>query len=526
MRVNRSMMRMYLSISVILNIIALITLFLPTDRARGLMGDAAWKGLAKYGLTRRPDDPAILTVPAKGCSMCEVDPVLCEEIGEENLKRSLAFSGTNRRLRRVLAKLRRGETINVGAIGGSVTKGFGLNRYNEPYYPDTPTNLHRIIFDHLVSLYPAPNGVMTGDSGRKEGKHGFINGGQGATGTGYFSYCWEEHVPADLDLIFIEQAINDELLIQNINSYELLVRGLLDLPTSPAIVNLEVFALMFKTITLGGDLHQGIAQFYDLPVLSLRNALLNDMLKNDSLINEYFFIHPEGDVDLRHISRKGHNVLGRIGAAYMDSQICEMDKYEQGIPGADSMSIDQLYPVEPIPRIQINMKYDKDLVLPTVKPQCFSANSDRHPLSPVENNGWRKWNWKEKHYFVADVPGSRISFKLKTHIGKIEIQYLRSYQYHQGSAKCWVDGEVERAIKLDGYWKEPYNIGRAVTIREGLEIGDHTLTCELLKQTADPEGGTEFRLISVMRCVIFCKDKCLYSPTLYNAHSVADFSIC
>lgn len=31
------------------------------------------------------------------------------------------------------------------------------------------------------------------------------------TGTGYFSYCWEEHVPADLDLIFIEQAINDEL---------------------------------------------------------------------------------------------------------------------------------------------------------------------------------------------------------------------------------------------------------------------------------------------------------------------------
>lgn len=63
-----------------------------------------------------------------------------------------------------------------------VTKGYGLNRYNEPYYPDTPTNLHRIIFDHLVSLYPAPNGVKTDDSGRKEGKHGYINGGQGATG--------------------------------------------------------------------------------------------------------------------------------------------------------------------------------------------------------------------------------------------------------------------------------------------------------------------------------------------------------
>lgn len=110
----------------------------------------------------------------------------------------------------------------------------------------------------------------------------------------------------------------------------------------------------------------------------------------------------------------------------------------------------------------------------------------------------RKWNWKEKHYLVADVPGSRASFNLSTSLGKIELQYLRSYQYHQGSAKCWIDDEVDKAIKLDGYWKEPFNIGRAATIGEGLEPGEHTLTCELLKETADPEGGLEFRLISIM----------------------------
>lgn len=276
------------------------------------------------------------------------------------------------------------------------------------------------------------------------------------------------------------------------------MRSLLDLPTSPAIVNLDVFALKFNSITMGGDLHLGIAQFYYLPVLSLRNAILNDMLKNNSLVSEYFFVHADGEVDLRHISRKGHNITGRIGAAYMDSQICEMDKYEQSIPGADSMSIDELYPVEPIPRMQVNMKYDENLVLPTIKPQCFSANSDKHPLTPVENNGWREWNWKEKHYLVADVPGSRVSFKLSTSLGKIELQYLRSYQYHQGSAKCWIDDEVGKAIKSDGYWKEPFNIGRAATIGEGLEPGEHTLTCELLNEAADPEGGLEFRLISIM----------------------------
>lgn len=46
----------------------------------------------------------------------------------------------------------------------------------------------------------------------------------------------------------------------------------------------------------------------------------------------------------------------------MDSQICEMDKYEQGIPGADSMSIDQLYPVEPIPRVSLPCCYTGNLV--------------------------------------------------------------------------------------------------------------------------------------------------------------------
>lgn len=81
MLVTRSKVRIYLGISVMLNIIVLITLFLPTDKAHGLMGDEAWKELAKYGLTRWSDDGAFLTVPARGCSMCEVDPVLCEEIG-------------------------------------------------------------------------------------------------------------------------------------------------------------------------------------------------------------------------------------------------------------------------------------------------------------------------------------------------------------------------------------------------------------------------------------------------------------
>ena len=43
------------------------------------------------------------------------------------------------------------------------------------------------------------------------------------------------------------------------------------------------------------------------------------------------------------------------------------------------------------------------------------------------------------------------------------------------------------------------NIGRFATIAEGLPAGKHMVTCELLKETKDPAGGTNFRLISIMR---------------------------
>lgn len=81
-------------------------------------------------------------------------------------------------------------------------------------------------------------------------------------------------------------------------------------------------------------------------------------------------------------------------------------------------------------------------------------------LTSKYHSARRNWNWKEKHYLISDTPGSRITFKLTTTVGNIEIHYLRSYQYNLGSVKCWIDEDVDKAMRLDGYWKEPYNIGR------------------------------------------------------------------
>ncbi|WWC72366.1 uncharacterized protein I206_106328 [Kwoniella pini CBS 10737] len=513
LRISRVNAKTFLNLSIAFNILLLIAIFLPSEQAHDYLGDETWNKIGQYGLinNRWNNDlalsggQAVLQVP-KTCSMCEVNPEFCEEFGEENMIKSLGYTGTGNRLRRALAKMRSGKPFSVGVIGGSVSKGHGLDAPDGDN-PHTPRNLNRIIFDHLNERFPNPNGISLGKSGLAEGKNTFVNGAQGGMGSDYFSLCFSEHIPDEVDLVLIELGINDEALIRNMNTYELLVRGLFDMPNKPAVLNLQVFALMFQYISNGGDLHDGIAQFYDIPTVSIRNPLLPQVFKNTTEVRHLFhnrvkdlaWKDPLEEIDLRHLSWQGHEIMGKLAAAYIDTQLCEMDKIEAKLGNPESIDYDKLYPVEPLPRAQIMKKYDPNSNLPKLAPQCYSANALKHPLKPSSQEGWRHWNWKEKHYLIADKPGSKISFPVSTTLGQVQLHYLRSYQYNLGSTRCWIDDEKDKGIKLDGYWKEPYNIGRAATIRDDLTPGSHTLHCELLNETADPKGGKEFRIISVMR---------------------------
>jgi hypothetical protein len=114
---------------------------------------------------------------------------------EHNIIRSVAYAGTNRRLRRFLDKVHSGERFTVAVIGGSVSGGHGLQTADN-YYDDTnmwvrylaisvrsdeetsrwvPADRHKRIFNYFVSLSP-----------RAENDHVFVNGAQGGQGTPYF----------------------------------------------------------------------------------------------------------------------------------------------------------------------------------------------------------------------------------------------------------------------------------------------------------------------------------------------------
>ncbi|KAL7424571.1 hypothetical protein Q5752_000255 [Cryptotrichosporon argae] len=490
---QRSLLRLSVLGNVVLASALLALAHLATSPdAAALAGIPRTQGVRQW-LPRLQQSFRPSAVASRRCGMCDVDPGLCDEFGRADVERAVAFAGSNVRLRRVLAKMRTGKPFTVAVIGGSVSRGHGLGAAD---YQDSPANMHHLVFSHLNATFPAPRGSVIGAASDGQ-RNAFVNGALPATGSDYYSYCFHEHVPPEPDLVLLELAINDEYLVARGPTYERLVRALLDLPSRPAVLNLNIFALRFKVMANGGDIHSAVAQHLDTPVVSVRNLALNHVLADVDTVADWFVRDAPGDngtidgIDTRHFNRRAHAVSGRLVNAYIDTQLCEMDRLEAAAPSAD---IDALYPLVPLPDQLIFDQYQVGAKIPPLSPQCFSTNSGKNKLVPKAH----EWRWEDKNYLVSNTTGATIAFDFETAFGRVELFYLRSASFGLGNVQCWVDDDTDAAVTLEGYWDQIYNIGRSSTIRDGLEPGAHVLHCALLESTADPTGGKEFRIISLM----------------------------
>ncbi|KAG9094353.1 CRISPR-associated endonuclease/helicase Cas3 [Ceratobasidium sp. UAMH 11750] len=419
------------------------------------------------------------------CDECGPEDQMCATYGQFNLERSRAYEGPNTRLRRVLQKAADGHPINIGVLGGSVTAGHGV--LHPEYWTD-------VFFNWWNTTFPNEKNV-------------FINGAVPATTTEYYSVCALEHIDEDVDLVIIEMAINDQRNDVFAQTYEWLIRTLLSLPNKPAVVNAQVIALSFDTITMGGDLHTGVAEYYDIPTISLRNFGLYHILENPHLDRDMFHRLPpyrlESEIDLRHMNRIGHKVMGELLIAYMQRQICAQARLKNDpsilafqpqvnyIPGPEELG--------EMPRLRMFQKYVREERVPLIKTTCLSTRSKKHPLKPIRQTGWSDWAWKDKAYVIAKEPGARATFSITTGpMGVIKISYLMSKTFGLGSVKCWVDNNEAGGKVVDGWWDlDGLNISRDAEIAAGIPPGPHEVTCEVLSETKDPGGGHEFRLISL-----------------------------
>ncbi|BEI81290.1 hypothetical protein CcaverHIS002_0204500 [Cutaneotrichosporon cavernicola] len=454
-----------------------------------------------------PSSPSSLAItePSGRCDICasDIGQRLCTEYGAQVVARTIAFNQGNTRLKRVLAKWRAGKPVRLGVLGGSNSAGQGVWADNQMTY--SQLNMHTVLFNYLDSRFPQPGGKVMERTGEAD-QNSLVNGALGGRGTEYFAMCSDLHLPEDLDLLVLEFAVNDQYQLESTETYEFLVRYLLEKPSAPAVLEIQTFGYEFDKILTGGASHLATNLYYNVPTIAPRTLFYDGAQGNITKFWDWFYWYnphevPENlyGVDLRHFGPGGHRVSAELMMAYIEQQMCEMDHAELV---AGTSDIDKLYPEQPLQSLSLLSTFSRsnsDAVMAPMAPKCQSVDSDSHPLTPSSSEGWERWTWsndkgKTKTYLRATKPGAKIVFDLGSVTGRVEIYYLRSKSFGLGNLLCKLNGQENI---IEGWWDKAENIGQSTRWR-GLKPGNYKLECELLSETSDPGGGTEFRLMAIM----------------------------
>ncbi|CED83569.1 SGNH hydrolase-type esterase domain [Phaffia rhodozyma] len=412
-----------------------------------------------------------------GWEECGINDRFCAAYGEDAIARSRIYTGQTKRLRRVMRKAARGEPITMGILGGSVTCGQTLNEKH-----------HRNYKYQLAEWweYAFPDSNLT-----------FIDGSVAAQGSAFFSVCFGAYIPHDVDIIFVESAINDQYMEKDAKGMESLMRGLMILPQQPAIIFLQTFGLMFDKIATGGSLHIDVAAYYDHPVLSSRQIILPKILDDPESVGDYFGPFGDGTVDLRHYGYGGHMVMADITIQFLSSVFCKVqhDRFLHGIEPETPL----VQPPADIPRLRLMEPYDPKHIVPIYAPTCNSTTSKFRPITPSSPTAWSTVVINRKTFLAGNNPGDEVRFKINLlAAATIQINHLRSSTYNLGTATCYLEAYgPESAVTLDGYWSQKISVGDLATIKENAEVGEHEIICRVGEVTNSPSGGHKFLIVSI-----------------------------
>lgn len=312
------------------------------------------------------------------------------ELSDSVLRRSIVGTDQTGRLAAVFEKAEKKEPITVAAIGGSITAG-GLqvkktsNRYIEQVanwfkktYPDTPIK--------------------------------FVNAGIGGTNSVLGAMRLERDVlEAKPDLVIVEWAVNNKEGLCFRESYEGVLRKILNEPQRPAVVQ-----LFFMRQDGGSDQvwEEILGRHYGLPMVSFRDAIFPEISTGriawDSLYEDV--VHPKDE--------------GHLAAAKLLIHTLQVAK-SAGSTAPKTM--------QNIPEPMISNLYEK----------CRYA--DKELLIPISNNGWvrsadgRKW--------VAPNEASSIEFEVE---GKVIFLGIDTKGKSAERVKFSIDGGPLQQFKMHG----------------------------------------------------------------------------
>ena len=360
--------------------------------------------------------------------------------GEESemFSRSLVSLGDTARLQEAIAKARRGETVTVGVIGGSITQGAAASK-PEKRYGDLVAAWWRTTFPKAQVQY--------------------VNAGIGATGSDYGAL----RVRRDLlsrhpDIVVVEYAVNDPDSDSAAETLEGMVRQILNDPKPIAVL------LLFTMNQSGGNAqksHGKVGRHYGLPMVSFRDALWPE-------IEQGRLKWSDVEADAVHPNDRGHEYCARF--------ITQLLEKVMGEVGATPPQM------KPIPAPLYGDLFEHVALL------------EADALKPVANDGWTYDAARPtERCWKADKPGSSIEFNVEGRAVLIMDWHLRG---PMGQAKVQVDNLAP--VVREAWFDQTWGGYRMTTIlARDLKAGKHRVKIELLSESNPQSTGHEFRLLGL-----------------------------
>lgn len=357
-------------------------------------------------------------------------------VTDKMYNRALLNEGNTSRLAAAMEKAKKGESITVATIGGSITQGTAASSTDSCYASR--------FFSWWQEKFP-------------ECEVNTVNAGIGGTDSYLGVHRADEQLLSYApDVVIIEFSVNDTDAVMNKYSYDSLVRKVLSAENEPAVI------LLFTTQENGTslqDVHREIGAAYDLPMISYREAVYPEVAAGT--IN-WKDISP----DNIHPNDIGHGIIGQLLSRYLD-----------GVYDSDTASL--AAEVTAFDAEGYTNDYYRNAKLVNASQTEYTADGFEVGQNKVYSQFPENW---------ISEGGGTLSFDVECQ--NIGILYLKTTDGKSGTYEVYVDGERKGKLEGDfsGGWGN-YAFPKQVLLAKDTE--KHTVEIK-------PADGSEDKGITIL----------------------------
>lgn len=370
-----------------------------------------------------------------------IDDILasCTYVTRDMYERATAFKeGDLTRIGAAMRKALAGKKVTIGVIGGSITEGYSASKKEYSYAA--------LLKKWWEETFP-------------QATIEYVNAGVGGTSS-YLGVhrAYEDLLSYKPDFVVVEFSVNDGNSFFYKKSYDNLVRRILKNENNPAVV------LLFMTMedgTSAQDIDANIGFLYELPMISYRNAVLDEVSKNN-------FTWADISPDNIHPSDIGHAMVGELFSVFLTDIYNRLDTISTEVRPFDKS------PVTTEVYLDATILHSKN-----IKPIKWGSFEEKK-INYIFPNNWSTTSGEESIVFKVEA----------TNIG---IMYQKFVNGLGGQYEVYVDGEYVMTLDADfsGGWGDYAESTEVFTSKERKER-----TIEIKKK--DGSTGDTFTIVGLL----------------------------